>query len=413
MICRVKSAIISVQMNTNLSVFIHFYQPPTQKREVVVQIAEESYIPVAEGLLKNPKAKITANITGSLLLLLEKYGYSRVIELYKDLIAKGSIEVVGSSAYHAFLPKLPDNLIIRQIDLQEQLLRKYFGSQVKLRGFFPPEMAFVPKMSRIVQAKGYEWILLDKYAKRGARAYAPLYRDKEGLVYFFRNRDASYAIVRETLKNSNELLEYFDTSTKDMAYRIVALDGETFGHHHKKGEKFLEDIYKNKSITLKTISEIMNMDLEVSIISPRKSSWTILDKKRSIKKPFIRWADNENEIHNMQWKLTKMAYEAKHDEKSLKKLDTALFSCQYWWACARPWWHIEMIESGAHALLQSIIESHSTAKYKEKALVIYHSIVATAFTWMRTGKMQKRVDQEHEYLQHLKDGSTKKPTANW
>lgn len=400
-------------MNTNLSIFIHFYQPPIQKREVVSQIAQESYIPVAEGLLKNPKGRLTVNITGSLLQQLEKYGYGRVIEMYKKLVDSGSIELVGSSAYHAFLPKLPDNLIKRQIDLQEQILKKYFGQDLVLRGFFPPEMAFVPKMARIIQSKGYEWILLDKYAKRGVRAYAPLYRDKEGLVYFFRNRSVSYAVVRDQVKNSQELIEYFDNNMKDMAYRIIALDGETFGHHRKKGERLLEDIYKNKSITLKKISEIMDMELEVSVISPRKSSWTILDKKRSITKPFIRWADKENEIHTMQWKLTKMAIDAKHGERSLKKLDTALFSCQYWWACARPWWHIEMIESGAHALLQSIIESHSTAKYKEKALVIYHSIVATAFTWMRTGKMQKRVDQEHEYLQHLKDGSSKKPTANW
>lgn len=399
-------------MNTNLSIFVHFYQPPTQKRDIVSQIAEESYIPVAEGLLKYPKAKLTVNITGSLLLLLEKYGYSRVIELYRDLIAKGNVEIVGSSAYHAFLPKLPEKYIVRQIELQEIILRKYFGKDLRLRGFFPPEMAYVKSLSKIVQSKGYEWILLDKYAKRGVRAFAPLYRDEKGLVYFFRNRDASYAIVNGTIKSSKDLLEYFQTHTKSMVYRVIALDGETFGHHRKQGERLLEDIYKNKSIVLKTISELTDLDLEVSIICPRRSSWTVLDKKRSIRQPFLRWSDKENEIHKMQWALTKMAYQAKHDEKSMRKLDQALFSCQYWWACARPWWHIEMIESGAHALLQSVIESHATAKYKQKALNIYHNIVATAFMWMRTGKMQKRVDQEHEYLQHLRDGSSRINSVN-
>ncbi len=399
-------------MNTNLSIFVHFYQPPTQKREFVAQIAEESYIPVAEGLFKNPKAKLTVNITGSLLILLEKYGYSRVIDLYRNLVVKGNIEIVGSSAYHAFLPKLPEKYIVRQIDLQESLLRKYFGKDLRLRGFFPPEMAYVPSLSRIIQSRGYEWILLDKYAKKGVRAFAPLYRDEKGLVYFFRNRDASYAVVNGTIKTSKELLEFFQKNSKSMIYRVLALDGETFGHHRKQGERLLEDIYKNKSIELKTISDLTHLDLEVSTISPRRSSWTILDKKRSIRQPFIRWSDNENEIHKMQWTLTRMAYLAKHDEKSIKKLDAALFSCQYWWACARPWWHIEMIESGAHALLQSIIESHSTAKYKQKALDMYHDIVATSFMWMRSGKMQKRVDQEHEYLQHLRDGSSRRTTVN-
>ncbi|MFO0704112.1 MAG: polysaccharide deacetylase family protein [Patescibacteria group bacterium] len=400
-------------VNTKLAFFIHFYQPPTQKREIVAQIAEESYIPVAEGLLKNKKSKITVNITGSLLILLDKYGYSRAIEMYRKLIEKGNIEIVGSSAYHAFLPRLPEKQVIRQIELQEQILKKYFGQNLKLRGFFPPEMAFVPNLSKIVQARGYEWIVLDKYAKRGPRTYAPLYRDKDGLIYFFRNREASFAIVQNKIKTPKDLHEYFEMNARPAAYRVIAMDGETFGHHNKKGEKLLEDLYSCKEFELSTLSGILDMDLEVSVINPRKSSWTILDKKRSLNKPFLRWFDRENEIHRMQWRLTKMAYEAKHNERSMKKLDAALFSCQYWWACARPWWHIEMIESGAHALIESIIESNDTAIYKEKALELYHGIVATSFSWMRTGKMQKRVDQEHEYLQHLKDRSSQKQSANW
>ncbi len=397
----------------NLSLFLHFYQPPTQKREIVEQIVKESYAPIAASLLKYPKAHITLNITGSLLSQLDRYGFGELIQQYAQLVKNGQVELVGSAAYHAFLPKLPEKQIIRQIELQESLIKKYFGASARLRGFFPPEMAFIPKLARIVQAKGYEWILLDKYAKRGSRAYAPLYRDAEGLVYFFRNRAASFGLVNGSIGSDKELITFFDERSRHAEYRILAMDGETFGHHRKAGEKILERIFANPSITTHTLSEVMNMDLEVSIIKPRRSSWTVLDHKRNIITPFIRWSDTENEIHTLQWKLTKMACDAPHNDRSQKKLDAALFSCQYWWACARPWWHIEMIESGAHALLQSIIESHATALYKERSLRLYHQIVSTAFTWMRTGKMQRRVDTEHEYLQHLKDSPAQRMSANW
>lgn len=400
-----------------LGIFLHFYQPPTQKREIVAQIVEESYLPIARLLDKCPRCKVTINITGSLLLLLDKYGYGNVIDIYRKLIQSGKIEIVGSSGYHAFLPKLPDEHVYRQIELQEHILHKYFGKDLHIRGFFPPEMAFTPKIGKIVQAKGYEWLLLDSYGKKGKRSYAPLYRDENGMVYFFRNREVSFKLVNGSISSSKELHDEFEDKNIHRhgfgAYRIVAMDGETFGHHRKNGVSILENLFNSKEIETVLISDILKMDLDVQKISPRKSSWTILDKKRSLNKPFLRWSDQENEIHKMQWKLTRMACEAQHNEKSQKLLDSALFSCQYWWACARPWWHIEMIESGAHALLRSIIDSSSTAIYKEKALMLYHNIVATSFKWMRTGKMQSRVDSEHEYLQHLKDAIKEPQKANW
>ena len=387
----------------NLALFLHFYQPPTQKRDLVVRVTKESYLPVIRGLMRNPRGKITLNIAGCLLPRLDQYGYSSLLNQIHQLVSKGRIELVGSSAYHAFLPKLPEKQIVHQIELQEELLHKYFGAKVQLKGFFPPEMAFVPKMAKIIQKKGYKWIILDSFAKRGSFAYAPLYEDKEGMQYFLRNRAASYALVAEDMHTAEEFTDMVEKLTKDKLYRILGLDGETFGHHRPGHENLLEQIYKSDDITMHTISELENLGLETIPFTTRQSSWTILDNHRSIHQPFVRWNDPENEIHKMQWQLTELAMRTPHDVKSQKKLDSALFSCQYWWASARPWWQIEMIESGAHALLQAIIYSHATARYKRKAVDLYHHIVATAFDWMRSGKMQKRVNQEHEYMQTTKD----------
>ena len=45
---------------------LHIYQPPTQFAEVLKRITEESYIPLVEFLTRNPQAKLTLNIPGSL-----------------------------------------------------------------------------------------------------------------------------------------------------------------------------------------------------------------------------------------------------------------------------------------------------------------------------------------------------------
>ncbi len=381
-----------------LALFLHLYQPPTQKRDLVVRVVKESYTPIIHALIHNPRAKVTMNIAGCLLHKLDQYGYKSLLSQIHQLVARGRIELVGSSYSHAFLPKLPRQQIIRQVKLQEAVLKKYFGEDMRLKGFFPPEMAFVPKLARVIQELGYEWLVLDSYAKRGNHAYAPLYRDRSGMKYFFRHRAASYALVADDIHTADDFIQMTNRLTKDKLYRILALDGETFGHHRPGQEKLLERIYEDRSITMHTISGLEALGLEEVLFTPRKSSWTILDHTRSVAQPFVRWNDPENEIHRMQWELTELAIGASHDAKSQKKLDGALFSCQYWWASARPWWQIEMVESGAHALLQSVIYSHATARYKRKAVDLYHNIVATAFDWMRSGKMQKRVNQEHEYL---------------
>ena len=62
--------------------------------------------------------------------------------------------------------------------------------------------------------------------------------------------------------------------------------------------------------------------------------------------------------------------------------------------------YLEMIEAGAYALLQCIISSPATAAKKKLAVDLYHDIVATSFEWMRTGKMQRLVNSEHEYLHY-------------
>jgi len=58
------------------------------------------------------------------------------------LLQRGQLELTASANYHAFLPKLPDEQIIRQIQLNTETNRQYFGDLYQPKGFFPPEMGY-------------------------------------------------------------------------------------------------------------------------------------------------------------------------------------------------------------------------------------------------------------------------------
>ena len=130
--------------------FLHIYQPPTQKPYWINRITEESYRKIFRLLLENPDAKITMNISGVLLEFFDKYGHTDVIEMIKKLLLSGQLELTGSAKYHPLLPFLPEEEIIRQVKLNEETLRHYFGPQLKLQGFFPPEMGFSPELIKVI-----------------------------------------------------------------------------------------------------------------------------------------------------------------------------------------------------------------------------------------------------------------------
>ena len=142
--------------------FLHFYQPPTQKKEWVDRITKESYRRILGGLLENPKGKITFNINGVLFDLWKEYGYDDVIEAVGKLLERGQIELTGSAKFHPLLPKIPASEIKRQIELNTKTLQGYLGNGYQPKGFFPPEMAYDQSVARAAKEMGFSWIIAEE-----------------------------------------------------------------------------------------------------------------------------------------------------------------------------------------------------------------------------------------------------------
>ena len=74
--------------------------------------------------------------------------------------------------------------------------------------------------------------------------------------------------------------------------------------------------------------------------------------------------------------------------KARDALDRALNSDPWWWACAIPWWSIEMIEKGMYALYKVVLMvPDSSEEDRNSAEQLYLKILFTAHEWQRTGKV--------------------------
>ncbi len=404
---------------------LHFYQPHNQQKDILDRIVHESYLPITRGLLKNNDYKVVVNMSAALIELLLENGHLEVLENIKKLHERGQIEFTSSAKYHAFLPLLPKKEIERQVLINDKTSKDYFGEKYKPVGFFPPEMSINNRVIEVASKLGYKWTCGAELAREGDKpSGSVLYQDeRSGMYVFFRNKRVSVLILSAVCRTAKDLIK----ETKDIhndKYWFCVMDAETFGHHRIGHEKFLFDVLGNSFFEPTLISEIIDSGLPVEKTKVRPSTWTNeeqdfwLDKeqtKPTEAKSFILWQDPENPIHQKQWEMTDLViktleeYPDKHADKNKenylearKKLDEALASDQYWWASAKPWWSLEMLEQGAYQLkdvlktLDGDSESSGSEAYK-KADELYRQILDQAFAWQRSGYIRQR---------HLENSST-------
>lgn len=384
--------------------FLHIYQPPDQHEDILRKIVKESYEPLVKIFKKNPHTKLTLNITACLTEQLIKLGYQKLIKDIKKMVERGQIELTDSAKYHAFLPLLPLKEIERQIKLNHQTNKKFFGKCYQPKGFHLPEMAYSKKVMKVLAKFGYQWVILNEISFKGKLfskvPSSKVYRLKSfpQIKILFRNRKLSDLIQRGFMNRAEDFYQFLKKEIKPGEYIITAMDGETFGHHRPGLEKFLEKICQEKIVKTATPSEIINSFPEAKEIEPLEGTWATMESEIKAKIPYAQWNYPNNPIHKNQWRLTYFAINTlekyKKDpnfKKARQLLDKALFSCQYWWASAVPWWEVEYIEKGAY-YLKRVIEILKTPpkKIKKKAQLLYEKIVFTAFDWERSGLAHKK-----------------------
>ncbi len=361
---------------------LHIYQPPTQTPAVLHKVVDESYRPLVHRLQSYPEARITLNINGILTQMLWEQGFHDVLDGLLSLAARGQVELTGSGKYHPILPLIPPEEVERQIRLNYDTNSYHFDDSYHPQGFFPPEMAFSPELTPLLLASQHRWVIVSGVA---CPAYWPVDRVHEmavgpdRLAILFRDDVWSNKIAFRNTSAQDFLgrLAELDSQYAD-AYLITAMDGETFGHHHRSWEEgFLSPVFKalaleegGDGVRMAALSQIVERFPRGEVVVPKPSSWSTSAEDIAHGNYYPLWNDPDNSLHHLQWehlrlarKMLLAAQELADTEMSRHYtvvgrdvLDAALHSCQFFWASRRPMWEPAMIERGL-ALQEEVVKN--------------------------------------------------------
>ncbi len=357
---------------------------------------------------------MTVNICGALTELLYEHGMSDVIDGMRQLAQKGQVEFTGSAKYHPILPLIPQSERLRQIILNHQMNRQFFGESYLPQGFFPPEMGYSRDIIKPVIDTGHKWLILSGVACPTSWPTDTIHEtavDAQRLNVFFRDdvvsNDISFRKVSAAgfLDRLRQLL-----GTRKKIYVITAMDAETFGHHIKDWEKlFLEEVYQTvkpvtaidrgvkrlqrlvdtqrelfvspkkrdgPEIQVVTISQLLQLFPRGELIEPRASSWSTSQADIQADNPYPLWKSKVNTIHQLQWQHLQIAMSLFHKAVEVATtdsgkyyadiaqwlLDRAQFSDQFWWANQNPMWDVNLINRGLMIQREVIINAYKAIK---------------------------------------------------
>ena len=424
---------------------LHFYQPPTQHHWVLKKVCEESYRPLIKLFRESPHAKVTVNINGVLTEMLDEHGMSDVLDGLRELGERGQLEFTGSAKYHPILPLIPQDETLRQIVHNLNTNRRFLGKTYVPSGFFPPELAYSQDILRQVVEGGYSWILLSGVACPVAWPMDMIHEvshNGQRLAVFFRDDILSNRISFRDIDAQSFIqhLEGLQAGSGDR-YVITAMDAETFGHHIQHWEKyFLAEVYealehnnhrhpKRSSVAssdvtnhleqsaavaqehgallrskqvaageiqVVTISQLFDIFPKGQTIEPRASSWSTSLEDIKAGNPYPLWKDPNNHVHQLLWRhlkialeLTRKALDVATDQNSKHfadiaraLLDSAMHSCQFWWASKRPNWDVNMVSLGLVEQREVIFNAYkaiavSNLPEDTKTEYFYHWVVAS------------------------------------
>jgi len=400
--------------------FLHLYQPPVQERWIVEKVADECYRRLVTIMKENPRGRLTVNINGSLTEQFHLYGMHDILDGLRELAEEGRLEFTESAVYHPILPLIPEKEVRRQIRLNQETNREYLGDTYRPRGFFPPEMCYSRRLAEIVKEEGFEWIIADELSyngRLGGVAPGRIYTLKGlgGFQIFFKERKHSAALTYGKYRNLEDFLAGTGPDYRRETYLLTGTDGEIYGHHHAGLENLLAEAFRHPEIRTCTISELPGIFPAREKVESTAASWSTWEDELKGGIPYPQWDYPGNRLHELQWRLTKLALEAVEEaggeEPARSQLDRGLHSCQYWWASCRQYFNVEMIEKGAEKLLEAVRNTQNAEKSAE-AEKLAAEIGETARKWRDTGYAEgliKEYQQTHKDVAHeLTFGGAKK-----
>lgn len=132
----------------------------TSNRDILLKVAEKSYIPTNEYLMRiietYPEFRLSISITGTIIEQFERYA-PEVLESFQRLVATGRVEIVAETYYHSLAFFYDRDEFQRQVDMHRQKIEEVFG--VTPTAFRNTESAYNNHLAAWADNAGYKVIL--------------------------------------------------------------------------------------------------------------------------------------------------------------------------------------------------------------------------------------------------------------
>ena len=330
---------------------------------------------------------------------------AKVLPKYRELQARGQVELITSPYYHPILPLVDDlrvaraarqDLVLPRLpfrhpeDAREQLRlgieahRRAFSTAP--RGIWPPEAAIADEVARLAAQQGIAWMIGDEGVLEKSLG-TTLSRDGEGRMmqpellyspYRFDSRDGAVDLLFRDARLSNAIgFEYQnagpDEAAKDLIDRldgirqgqgdapllaVIALDGENcWDFYEANGNPFLRALYGRLSheaeLKTVTISEFLGE-------FPATRSLSRIEPGSWINASFDTWVGDEE--HNMAWERLAEARdflsEQERGGKAGAKLELARREALIAEGSDWFWWFGRSHDSGMDQIWDSLFRLH-------------------------------------------------------
>ncbi len=324
----------------HIGLLLHFYQPPTQDPEVVKKIDLECYRPLFQ-LLLDTGVPVTINMNYSLTEQLAEFAPETL-----EIVAKLSEQTFTSSgAFHPIFPLIPEEEVQRQLLLNDLGNKKLIGKGYSPEGAFPPELAVDMKTIKLIGKLGYLWTVTDDvpWVFEHSEVPSKWIPSVDGTGVFLRSNFWSNLISFHG-GSGDEMVtrmidDLYEWSGEEDSYVILAMDGETFGHHRPGAiESFLTPFFsqlqKEENIKISSLETIFNEFPKRESFIPA-GSWSTVPSDLKTEEPFPLWYHSLNENHITYWKLLNFVLQNVRKSSNTDvatSVDKMLYSCPMWWA---------------------------------------------------------------------------------
>jgi alpha-amylase len=326
------------------------YDHPESNERILKKVAEKSYLPTNQRLLKllrdHPEFKLSLSLSGLVIEQLQRWS-PEALQSFQELCATGRVEIVAETFHHslAFFYSRPEFEI--QVQMHRQKVEEVFGQTPRV--FRNTELAYNNELAAWADQAGYKGILTEGwdpildwrspnfvYRPSGTEQIRLLmknYKLSDDIAFRFGDRDWA-----EWPLTADKFAHWMSEDDKATNFDLF-MDYETFGEHQWEASgvfDFLEHLpgewLKTPDHTFMTVSEAVDSFEPVDEVDvPQIITWADTERDLSA------WTGNDMQstaiqaLYDMEQRILNTGdWALIEDWRRLQTSDHFYYMCTKW-----------------------------------------------------------------------------------